>query len=130
MIDQAEAALQAACQATGAEVRDYTVAPIYLSAGQRGAHEWLIEFIQPPSDMERFIEVLDKTLRHLNSDYDAKREADLALGMPRIVSLPEGTFYQWLKAKGRLGGQNKVPRLSTDRTYADEILALVGHLAQ
>lgn len=130
MIDQAEGALRAACQATGAEVRDYTVAPIYLNAGQRGAHEWLIEFIQPPSDMERFTEVLDKTLRRLNSDYDAKREADLALGPPRIISLPSGTFYQWLKAKGRLGGQNKVPRLSTDRTYADEILAMVGPLAQ
>lgn len=130
MIEQAEAALQAACRATGAQVRDYTVAPIYLATGQRGAHEWLIEFIQPPQDMEAFTRVLDMTLRQLNSDYDAKREADLALQPPRIVSLPPQTFYRWLKAKGRLGGQNKVPRLSTERTYADEILALVGNLAQ
>lgn len=125
MIDQAETALREACQVTGAAVRDYTVAPIFLEVGRRGAHQWLIEFIQPPADMEQFIAVLDNTLRSLNSDYDAKREADLALGKPSVVSLPEGTFYEWLKQKGRLGGQNKVPRLSTDRTYADEILALV-----
>lgn len=130
MIEQAEAALEAACRATGAQVRDYTVAPIYLGAGQRGAHQWLIEFIHPPENIDTFIRILDDTLRQLNSDYDAKREADLALQLPQVVSLPPGSFYLWLKEKGRLGGQNKVPRLCTERTYADEILALVGHLAQ
>ncbi|MCS6789593.1 MAG: GH3 auxin-responsive promoter family protein [Bacteroidia bacterium] len=123
MIEQAEAALKAACEATGARVRDYTVAPIYLHARSRGAHEWLIEFIRPPDDIERFKDVLDHTLRQLNSDYDAKREADLALTPPQIVMLPEGTFYRWLKSKGKLGGQNKVPRLSNDRQYVEEIRA-------
>ncbi|MCX8113249.1 MAG: GH3 auxin-responsive promoter family protein [Bacteroidia bacterium] len=129
MIEQAEAALEAACRATAAQVRDYTVAPIYLGAGQRGAHEWLIEFIQPPQNLEEFTRLLDETLRQLNSDYDAKREGDLALGPPKIVCLPPETFYRWLKSKGRLGGQNKVPRLSTERTYVEEILAMVGAAA-
>ncbi|MCS7153760.1 MAG: GH3 auxin-responsive promoter family protein [Bacteroidia bacterium] len=130
MIEQAEAALEAACKATNAQVRDYTVAPIYLSTQHRGAHQWLIEFIHPPHDMETFIQTLDSTLRRLNSDYEAKREGNLALEAPKVVSLPEGTFYRWLKSKGRLGGQNKVPRLSTDRTYADEILAMVGLVSE
>lgn len=125
MIEQAEAALKAACEATGAQVRDYTVAPLYLGAGKKGAHQWLIEFIHPPRHLEAFIGVLDRELRRLNSDYDAKREADLALGPPQVIELPAGTFYNWLKKKGRLGGQNKVPRLSSDRVYADEILVLV-----
>lgn len=124
MIEQAEAALRAAAQATGAEVRDFTVAPLYLQAGRKGAHQWLIEFIQPPASLEAFRTHLDQTLRQLNSDYDAKREADLALGPPEIVVLPPDTFYRWLRTKGRLGGQNKVPRLSNDRSYAEEILAV------
>ncbi|MCX7605900.1 MAG: GH3 auxin-responsive promoter family protein [Bacteroidia bacterium] len=126
MVENAEVALQAACSATSASVRDFTVAPIYLAEGYRGAHQWLIEFIQPPSNLDRFAEVLDQTLRQVNSDYDAKREGNLALGPPHITSLPEGTFYRWLHKKGRLGGQNKVPRLSNDRTYAEEILALAA----
>lgn len=123
MIEQAEAAIQAAAQATGATVRDFTVAPLYLQAGKKGAHQWLIEFITPPRSLEEFGGVLDQTLRQLNSDYEAKREADLALGAPEIVALPPNTFYRWLQAKGRLGGQNKVPRLANDRQYAEEILA-------
>ncbi|MCS7162994.1 MAG: GH3 auxin-responsive promoter family protein [Bacteroidia bacterium] len=126
MVEQAEKAVEAACAATQATVRDFTVAPIYLEAGQRGAHQWLIEFIQPPSSLEQFTEVLDQTLRQLNSDYDAKREKDLALGPPQLVVLPPDTFHRWLKQKGRLGGQNKVPRLSNDRGYVEEILAVAA----
>ncbi|MCS7189031.1 MAG: GH3 auxin-responsive promoter family protein [Bacteroidia bacterium] len=122
MIEQAEKALETACSATGAQVRDFTVAPIYMGSEKKAAHQWLIEFSRPPFSIAKFREVLDETLRQLNSDYDAKREADLALGMPEIIVLPEGTFYQWLKSKQKLGGQNKVPRLSNDRVYADEIL--------
>ncbi|MEN3041575.1 MAG: GH3 auxin-responsive promoter family protein [Bacteroidia bacterium] len=130
MIEQAESALHFACQVTGAQVRDYTVAPVFMDAGRRGAHQWLIEFVQMPRDMQEFIHTLDRKLRELNSDYDAKREGDLALGLPEVVALPPDTFYQWLKRKGRLGGQNKVPRLSTERIYADEILAMVHSLSQ
>jgi len=126
MVETAEAALQAACEATQAQVRDFTVAPVYLDRGQRGAHEWVIEFIEPPDDLGRFAALLDQKLRQLNSDYDAKREADLALGPPRIRVVPPGTFYRWLAQKGRLGGQNKVPRLSNDRQYVEEILGLAA----
>jgi len=124
MVENAEAAIRAACEASGASVRDFTVAPVYLEQGRRGAHQWVIEFITPPSDLAHFAEALDRELRRLNSDYDAKREGDLALGPPQVVTVPTGTFDRWLAQRGRLGGQNKVPRLSNDRTYVEEILAL------
>lgn len=123
MVENTDAALRLACEKTSATVRDYTVAPLYLEAGRRGAHQWLIEFITPPKDLEAFRHLLDGYLRQLNSDYDAKRSGDLALGLLEIVALPEGTFQQWLAEKGKLGGQNKVPRLSNTREYVDSILA-------
>lgn len=125
MVENTDAALQKACAETGALVRDYTVAPIYLEAGQRGAHQWLIEFIHPPTDLDTFSCLLDKALQSLNSDYEAKRVGDLALGPPQIVPVPPGTFEEWLAERGRLGGQNKVPRLSNTREYVDSILALL-----
>ncbi len=125
MVENTDAALQKACAETHALIRDYTVAPIYLEAGQRGAHQWLIEFIHPPADLNAFSQILDKALQSLNSDYEAKRLGDLALGPPQIVPLPPGTFEQWLAQRGRLGGQNKVPRLSNTREYVDSILALL-----
>ncbi|GIV25930.1 MAG: hypothetical protein KatS3mg026_1622 [Bacteroidia bacterium] len=126
MVENAEAALRSACEASGAIVRDFTVAPVYLEQGRRGAHQWVIEFITPPADLADFTAVLDRELRRLNSDYDAKREGDLALGPPQITVVPPGTFHRWLAQKGKLGGQNKVPRLSNDRTYVEEILALAA----
>ncbi|AIZ64948.1 hypothetical protein PK28_02020 [Hymenobacter sp. DG25B] len=125
VIENAEAALAAACQATGALVRDFTAAPIYFetdSNTSRGGHQWLIEFAQPPSSPAHFAQVLDQTLRSLNSDYDAKRHRNLALAAPQITALPARTFEQWLANKGKLGGQHKVPRLSNSREVVDEIL--------
>jgi len=122
IIDNAERALAEACSKTDAKVSDYTVAPVYLTAHHRGRHEWLIEFSKAPTDMNFFVDILDASLRRINSDYDAKRQHDLALELPVVHALPQNTFYQWLKSKNKLGGQNKVPRLSNDRKYADEIL--------
>ncbi|MDX1408428.1 MAG: GH3 auxin-responsive promoter family protein, partial [Saprospiraceae bacterium] len=114
-----------ACHAHDALVADYTVAPVYLSEDDRGKHEWLIEFHKQPSDINAFADTLDATLQKLNSDYEAKRSADLALERLDMKILPSGTFEKWLSAKNKLGGQNKVPRLSNDRKYVDEILNLV-----
>lgn len=125
IIDNAENAVRIACEKTGSMIRDYTVAPVYFSDGKKAAHEWLIEFEKPPVSLEFFSEVLDNALKSLNSDYEAKRYNDMALSRPIIRLLPEDTFYQWLKSKGKLGGQHKVPRLSNDRTIADEILSAV-----
>ncbi|MEC3879579.1 GH3 auxin-responsive promoter family protein [Parapedobacter sp. 10938] len=122
IVDNADEALRQACAATGAGVRDYTAGPIYFSDGKAGAHEWIIEFEEPPRDFDRFCNVLDATLREVNSDYDAKRFNDLALRFPVIHNAAEGTFYRWMKARGKLGGQNKVPRLANDRAYLDDIL--------
>jgi hypothetical protein len=104
---------------------NYTAAPIYLEKSKRGGHEWIVEFKTKPGSMERFAQVLDETLREINSDYDAKRSHDLALVAPTIHSVAEGTFYKWLKKRGKLGGQNKVPRLSNSREYVEDILAMI-----
>jgi hypothetical protein len=123
IVENTDRAISEACQQTQTVVSDYTVAPIYLTSHQRGGHEWLIEFSKAPEDIREFGKILDASLRNINSDYDAKRFHDLALLPPVIHSMKPNTFYNWLKAKGKLGGQNKVPRLSNERNYLEEILA-------
>lgn len=123
MVDNADNALKQAALETHAEIREYTAGPIYLKDdGEPGGHEWIIEFDVLPDHKEGFCKSLDKHLRAINSDYDAKRYKDMALKEPLIHFAPEGTFYRWMKTRGKLGGQNKVPRLSNDRTYLDSIL--------
>jgi hypothetical protein len=125
MIANAEKALEIVCEKTGAKIIEYTVAPIYMdTASNKGAHEWLIEFGTPPADLNYFSELLDNALKTINSDYEAKRYHNLALQAPLIRSLPQGTFYNWLKSKEKLGGQHKIPRLSNERKFVEEILAL------
>lgn len=123
MIEAAESAITAACRKTDAEIEDFTAAPIYPEADQPGAHEWVIEFRTPPSDLQYFAEILDNTLKTLNSDYEAKRYKNFALREPVVRIVPSGTFYNWLKKKGKLGGQNKVPRLFNQRDYVEDIIA-------
>jgi len=124
IIDNAENAIKIACEKTGSEVREYTAAPIYIDDDQKGGHEWLFEFEKKPGNPEYFTEVLDNALKSLNSDYEAKRYKNMTLDMPKITILKDGIFYQWLKEKGRLGGQNKIPRLANERKYVEELLAI------
>lgn len=126
IIENAETAIRKACEATQAVIDNFTAAPIYLEAGKKGGHEWIIEFKVPPSSMEQFTRVLDETLRQVNSDYDAKRQYDLALIAPKMNSVRHGTFYDWMKRRGKLGGQNKVPRLFNTREYVDDILRMLA----
>jgi GH3 auxin-responsive promoter len=126
IIENAEAAITSACEKTGAVIDNFTAAPIYFDKGTRGGHEWIIEFIKQPNDLGEFKFVLDDTLRRINSDYDAKRNKDIALMAPTIHSVTEGTFYNWMKKRGKLGGQNKVPRLSNSREFVEDILAMVA----
>ncbi|MBK7763497.1 MAG: GH3 auxin-responsive promoter family protein [Bacteroidetes bacterium] len=124
IVDNADYAIAKACKKTGAEVNDYTAAPVYFSNEANGCHEWVIEFNKAPSDFNQFIDVLDAALQEINSDYEAKRYKDIALSKPKVHSLPEGSFNAWLKQKGKLGGQHKIPRLSNDRKLLEEILAI------
>jgi hypothetical protein len=103
---------------------DYTAGPIYMDDDARGGHEWAIEFEQPPQDLEQFTSVLDHTMRALNSDYDAKRSTGLVLRSPVVHAMPKGSFHGWLKERGKLGGQNKVPRLCNDRVILEQLLLL------
>lgn len=124
MEDNAEHAMAAACKATGAVMRHYTAAPVFATETSRGRHEWAVEWIKPPSDIDTFTFMLDHELRSLNSDYDAKRSHTIFLDPPLVTTVSHGTFERWLKAvgTGKLGGQRKVPRLSNDRTIIDKIL--------
>lgn len=126
IVDNTDKAIAVASEKTGAVVNDYTAAPVYFSSNNNGAHEWLIEFEKAPADLNQFTEALDDALKTFNSDYEAKRYKDIALRMPVLRALPRGTFNEWLKSKGKLGGQHKVPRLSNERTLLEEIWQLAG----
>jgi hypothetical protein len=123
IVENAEVAIKNACEATGAIIEEYTAGPRYLGAENKGGHEWVIEFRNAPEDQEKFKQVLDDTLKEVNSDYDAKRYKDLALEAPIFHFAPAGTFYRWMKKRGKLGGQHKVPRLSNNRDYLEDLLS-------
>jgi phenylacetate-coenzyme A ligase PaaK-like adenylate-forming protein len=123
MVNNADTAIATACEKTHASVKDYTVAPIFMSDNS-GAHEWLIEFENEPNNFEFFKAVLDETLKKQNSDYEAKRYNNFVLHFPHIQKMPVNSFYNWLKANNKIGGQYKVPRLSNERKILEEILAI------
>jgi hypothetical protein len=125
MIDNAEKGISMACEQTGAILSEFTAAPVYFNDNDNAAHEWLIEFEKAPADIQRFGEILDAELQKLNSDYEAKRYHNMILRPPILQVLPKGTFYKWLKSKGKLGGQNKVPRLSNNRKYIEELQGIL-----
>ena len=127
VVENAESAIAHACLKTNAQIRDFTVAPIYMENNERGAHEWLIEFVNEPTDFSRFCQLLDENLRETNSDYDAKRYKNMILDKPKIHQIPKGTFDRWLKSKDKLGGQNKIPRLLNERTIINEIQHFLSH---
>ena len=124
IVENADQAIVVAANKSSAVVNDYTAAPVYFGDHSNGAHEWLIEFEKEPGSLTTFSEELDKALKDVNSDYEAKRHKDIALRMPLLHALKRGTFNAWLKSKGKLGGQHKVPRLSNERTMLEEILQL------
>lgn len=125
VIENAEKAVTVACSATGAEITNFTAAPKYFGDQNKGSHEWVIEFSTEPQDQEKFNRLLDQTLRQINSDYDAKRYNDLVLQPLVVHPAPKGTFHRWMEKRGKLGGQNKVPRLSNTREYIDDILEML-----
>ena len=129
IIENADKALESACMATEAVIAEYTAGPVFMNTVSKGSHEWIIEFEKAPSDLTLFIDTLDNTLKSVNSDYEAKRFKDLNLVIPVVKTVPMGTFNKWLKAKNKLGGQNKVPRLSNSREYIEDlyIIAEIKH---
>lgn len=124
IVDNSDKAIAIASEKTHAVVNDYTAAPVYFGDNNNGAHEWLIEFEKDPVDINAFSTALDEALQQINSDYEAKRYKDIALAKPIVHVLKRGVFTNWLKSKGKLGGQHKVPRLSNERKYLEEILMM------
>lgn len=129
MIGNAEAAMSRACRETGAVVSEYTAAPVFMGRETRGRHEWMVEFDTPPADMGDFAARLDKALQAVNSDYEAKRYKDITLAPPDVHAAPRGLFDAWLRSKGKMGGQNKVPRLRNDRALMDELKEMARTMA-
>ncbi|MBI1183669.1 hypothetical protein GC194_05335, partial [bacterium] len=121
IIENAESAISKASATHNCQVKEFTAGPVYFDSHNKGAHEWFIEFEKEPANFDAFVQDLDNELRAVNSDYDAKRHGDMALVMPKVHKVPAGTFYQWLKSKGKLGGQHKVPRLKNDRSILTEM---------
>jgi len=124
MVDNAEQAVAVACQKTGALVKEYTAGPVYMEGDKKGAHEWIIEFEKIPANLDAFFLELDSALKKLNSDYEAKRYKDITLGFPKFNIARKNLFYDWMKSRGKIGGQNKVPRLANDRKYLDQLLKM------
>ncbi|MDE0535973.1 GH3 auxin-responsive promoter family protein [Tenacibaculum sp. L6] len=124
IIENAEEALKAASDKTNSEIKEYTVGPIFMNGKENGAHEWIIEFEKPPKNLAFFTEMLDNALKNCNSDYEAKRYNNMTLAMPKVHQARKGLFYDWMKEKGKLGGQHKVPRLSNERSFVEELLKL------
>lgn len=124
IIENTEEALKQTCKKTNAQVKEYTVAPIFMKNKESGGHEWIIEFSKAPDNIEYFTEILDNSLKAINSDYEAKRYHNMTLNLPKINVARENLFYDWLKLKGKLGGQNKIPRLSNSRQYVEELLQI------
>ncbi|MBP3253309.1 MAG: GH3 auxin-responsive promoter family protein [Bacteroidales bacterium] len=126
IVNNTDKAINIAARATNALVKDYTGAPLFDKQNNTARHQWIVEFSQQPDSLEKFTEIFDVSLRNVNSDYDAKRYKNLVLQVPEVISAPEDTFYKWLKQKGKLGGQHKVPRLANDRIFIDQLLAIIN----
>ncbi len=125
IIENAERGLKIACEKTNAVINEFTAGPIFMDDHSGGGHEWIIEFEREPLDVHLFANILDLSLQKINSDYEAKRSFKGNLSFPKIHSVVKGTFYEWMKGRNKLGGQNKVPRLSNDRKYLDDILVMM-----
>lgn len=124
IVDNAEKGLQRACAETGAQVQEYTAAPVFMDANAQCRHQWLIEFAKEPESLEKFAEILDLSLQQINSDYEAKRYKNKTMQQLEIVVARKNLFNDWLKSKGKLGGQHKVPRLSNSRQYIEELMQM------
>ena len=124
IVDNSEKGLAYACEQTGAEVLEYTAAPVFMDNHAKCRHQWVIEFAKAPEDLDLFASLLDKKLQELNSDYEAKRYKDITLQHLEIIPARQNLFNQWMKSRGKLGGQNKVPRLSNSRRVIDELIAM------
>mgnify|MGYP005696468237 FL=1 len=124
VVENAEKALSITCELTKSQITNYTVGPIFMGSKTKGSHEWLIEFEKEPDDLNKFMEILDLNLQRLNSDYEAKRYKSSTLEIPKIQVARKNLFYDWLASKNKLGGQNKVPRLSNSREYITELIKM------
>ena len=130
VVENVEQAVLTACLETGAIIENFTVGPQFMTHKEGGHHQWIVEFSKLPDNTQKFEKIIDDTIRSLNSDYDAKRNGDAILAKPIFDYVPLGTFYTWMKERGKLGGQHKVPRLANDREYVDAIMNILNQPKQ
>ncbi len=130
IVDNAEKALKIACEKTGAQISEYTAAPVFMSRNETGTHEWIVEFDVEPNSLDLFTQELDSALCSINSDYEAKRYKGVTLKMPIVRSVAKQTYFEWMRQRGKLGGQNKVPRLSNSREYVEQLIEIDAQLGK
>ena len=130
MVSNADKAIAITSARTGSVVKEYTAAPTFMDGNRKGHHSWIIEFEKEPDSIQEFVNLLDTTLQSLNSDYEAKRYKDIFLSSLDVTIAAKGLFHSWLKEKNKLGGQHKIPRLSNDRTYYEELLTLNNYICE
>ena len=126
IVDNADKGLAYACEKTGAVVSEYTAAPVFMGEDAKCRHQWIVEFATKPAEPEKFAAILDRKLQEINSDYEAKRYKDITLQPLELIVARDGLFNDWLKSKGKLGGQHKVPRLSNSRDIIEQLIAMNG----
>ena len=124
IIENSDKAIKNLCEKMNLEVVDYTVGPVFMDGKKKGRHQWLIEFNKTPSNINEVSNQIDELLKFENSDYEAKRYNSISLDKPEVIVAKKGLFYKWMKNKNKLGGQNKIPRLSNSRNYIEELLKL------
>lgn len=128
MIENAEEALKRTCDQTNSIISEYTAGPVFMQGREKGSHEWMIEFEKEPENFEEFIDYLDKNLQDVNSDYEAKRYNNMTLNRPIVHKARKKLFIEWMASRGKLGGQNKVPRLSNSREFIEPLIALNNNI--
>jgi hypothetical protein len=129
MVHNTDTAISKSCKKYNCSITDYSVAPIFID-DKSGGHQWFVEFAKKPLELELFIKEIDYQLKQLNSDYEAKRSNDLILKFPELIVIENNEFYLWLKENERLGGQNKIPRLTENRDIAERIISIKGSFQQ
>ena len=124
IIENSDNVIKNLCKESNLEVVDYTVAPVFMDGKKKGRHQWLIEFNSTPKNLIEIANQIDEYLKSENSDYEAKRYNNISLDKPEVIIAQNGLFYKWMRSRNKLGGQNKIPRLSNSRKYIEELLEI------
>lgn len=125
IVNNTNEAMRIACEKFNVNISNYSAAPIFMTEQRiKGKHQWIVEFDTAPENIEAFADTLDKEIQLLNSDYEAKRFRNATLDRLDLIVARQGLFHDWMKQRGKLGGQHKVPRLANHRKHIESLIEL------